>query len=418
MRRLTWLILLLVLFWLISGCGKGKETAAPKERMTPEAKASTTEAAKKPSEMEMEMKGMSMESIQKEGKMEAVAPGTVQISPERQQLIGVKFGTVERRPLEKVIRTVGRVDYDEKRIVTVSPKIGGWIEDLYVDFTGRFVKQGDPLLTLYSPELVSTQEEYLLALRAKKSLAKSPFPEVAGSGDSLAESAKRRLKLWDISDDQIKTLEETGQAKKTLTLYSPFSGFVLEKSAYKGMNVMPGAALYKLADLSVVWLYADIYEYELPFIRLGQEASIQLSYIPGETFRGRAIYIYPSLSPETRTAKVRFEIPNSHERLKPEMYANVEIKVRLGQKLTVPRGAIIDTGIRQLAIIDKGNGYFEPREVKVLRGTENYTGAEEFYEVISGLKAGERVVTSANFLIDSESKLKDAVGGMAGMPGM
>ena len=212
----------------------------------------------------MEMKGLTMESIQKEGKMEAVAPGTVQISPERQQLIGVKIGTVEMKSLEKVIRTVGRVDYDEKRIVTVSPKIGGWIEDLYVDFTGKFVRQGEPLLTIYSPELVSTQEEYLLALQGKEGFSKSPFPEVAGSGDSLAESAKRRLKLWDITDEQIKTLEETGQSKKTLTLYSPFSGFVLEKTAYKGMNVMPGMALFKLADLSVVWLYADIYEYETP----------------------------------------------------------------------------------------------------------------------------------------------------------
>ncbi len=412
MRRLTWLILLLGLPWLISGCGKGKEATAPKEGMKHEVKAATPEATKKPSDMEMEMKGMTMESIQKEGKVQEVAPGTVQITPERQQLIGVKIGAVEMKSLQKVIRTVGRVDYDEKRIVTVSPKIGGWIEDLYVDFTGRFVKQGDPLLTLYSPELVSTQEEYLLALQAKKSLGKSSFPEVVSSGDSLAESAKRRLRLWDISDDQIKALEDTGQSKKTLTLYSPFSGFVLEKSAYKGMNVMPGMALYKLADLSVVWLYADIYEYELPFIRLGQQASIQLSYIPGETFTGKAVYIYPSLNPETRTAKVRFEIPNSHERLKPEMYANVEIKIRLGQKLAVPEGAIIDTGVRQLAIIDKGNGYFEPREVKVGSKVDSY------YEVIKGLKAGERVVTSANFLIDSESKLKEAVGGMAGMPGM
>lgn len=412
MRRLTWLVLLPVLFWLVSGCGKGKETAAPKEGMSHEAKAITTEAAKKPSEMEMEMKGMSMESIQKEGKVQEVAPGTVQISPEKQQLIGVKFGTVEMRPLEKVIRTVGRIDYDEKRIVTVSPKIGGWIEDLYVDFTGRFVKQGEPLLTIYSPELVSTQEEYLIALRAKRDLSKSPFPEVVGSGDSLAESAKRRLKLWDINDDQIKTLEESGQAKKTLTLYSPFSGFVLEKAAYKGMNVMPGVALFKLADLSVVWLYADVYEYELPFVRLGQQASVQLASMPGEAVTGRAVYIYPSLNPETRTAKVRFEIPNPQGKLKPEMYANVEIKVHLGQKLTVPEGAIIDTGLRQLAIIDKGNGYFEPREVKVGSKVDNY------YEVIKGLKAGERVVTSANFLIDSESKLKEAVGGMAGMPGM
>jgi Cu(I)/Ag(I) efflux system membrane fusion protein len=404
MKRLIWFILVLVLPWVISGCGKGKETAIHKEH-----KEEVKQEAKKGGEMETEMKALTMESIQKEGKMQEVAPGTVQISAERQQLIGVKIGTVEMKPLEKVIRTVGRVDYDEKRIVTVSPKIGGWIEDLYVDFTGRLVKEGEPLLTIYSPELVSTQEEYLIALRAKRDLIKSPFPEVAGSGISLAESAKRRLKLWDISDDQIKTLEESGEAKKTLTLYSPFSGFVLEKLAYKGMNVMPGIALFKLADLSVVWLYADIYEYELPFIRLGQQASIQLSYIPGETFTGKAIYIYPSLNPETRTAKVRFEFPNPHGRLKPEMYANVEIKVHLGRKLAVPEGAIIDTGLRQMAIIDKGSGYFEPREVKLGSRVDNY------YEVIQGLKAGEKVVTSANFLIDSESKLKEAVGGMAGM---
>jgi membrane fusion protein, copper/silver efflux system len=404
-KKSIWIVLFLFLPWLIFGCGKGKETTVHKGHQE-EGK----QEAKKADDMEM--KNLSIESIQKEGKMQEVAPGTVQISPEKQQLIGVKFGTVEMRPLEKVIRTVGRVDYDEKRIVTVSPKIGGWIEDLYVDFTGRFVSKGEPLLTIYSPELVSAQEEYLIALRAKKDLAKSSFPEVAGSGNSLAESAKRRLKLWDISEDQIKALEESGQVKKTLTLHSPFSGFVLEKAAYNGMNVMPGIALFKLADLSVVWLYADIYEYELPFIRVGQQASVQLSYIPGEIFTGKAIYIYPSLNPETRTAKVRFEIPNPNGKLKPEMYANVEIKVHLGQKLTVPEGAIIDTGIRQLAIIDKGNGYFEPRDVKVGSKVEGY------YEVIKGLKAGERVVTSANFLIDSESKLKEAVGGMAGMPGM
>jgi Cu(I)/Ag(I) efflux system membrane fusion protein len=405
MKRLSWLILLLLaLPWLISGCGNGKESNVHQGH--------SKEIKQEAKKIDDEMKGLTMESIQKEGKMQEVASGTVQISPERQQLIGVKFGTVEIKPLEKVIRTVGRVDYDEKRLTTISPKIGGWIEDLFVDFTGRFVQQGEPLLTLYSPELVSTQEEYLLALRAKKELVKSPFSEIASSGNSLAESARRRLKLWDITDDQIKALEESGQPKKTVTLYSPFSGIVLEKVAYKGMNVMPGMALFKLADLSIVWLYADIYEYELPFIRLGQQASIQLSYLQGENFTGKAIYIYPSLNPETRTAKVRFEIPNPHGKLKAEMYANVEIKVHLGRKLTVPEGAIIDTGIRQLAIIDKGSGYFEPREVKVGAKVDNY------YEVIKGLKAGERVVTSANFLIDSESKLKEAMGGMAGMPGM
>lgn len=395
MKKWVWLILFLLLPWLTLGCGKETVThPGHQEEVKQEAKKTD----------EMDMKNLTMEAIQKEGKMEEVSSGTVQISPERQQLIGVKFGIVEMKPLEKVIRTVGRVDYDEKRIMTVSPKIGGWIEDLYVDFTGRFVRKGEPLLSIYSPELVSTQEEYLIALRAKKEFGKSPFPEVVGSGNSLADSAKRRLKLWDISDDQIKILEETGHPQKVLTLHSPFSGFVLEKMVYKGMNVMPGMALFKLADLSVVWLIADIYEYELPFIRLGQQATVQLSYLPGETFTGKAIYIYPSLDPSTRTARVRYEFPNPHGKLKPEMYGNVEIKVQLGRRLTVPEGAIIDTGIRQMAIIDKGDGYFEPREVKV--------GAKvaDYYEVISGLKAGERVVTSANFLIDSESKFKEAVG--------
>jgi Cu(I)/Ag(I) efflux system membrane fusion protein len=405
MKKQIGLYLLLIIPWLIAvGCGKDTTThsasgsASGGKEHQPEVKKEAKKAD------DLDIKGLTMESIQKEGKMQEVTPGSVQISPERQQLIGVKIGKVEMRPLEKIIRTVGRVDYDERKVVTVSPKIGGWIEDLYVDFTGRYVKQGEPLLTIYSPELVSTQEEYLIALRAKKDLVKSPFSEVAASGNSLAESARRRLKLWDISDEQIKILEESGQAKKTLTLYSPFSGFVLEKMAYKGMSLMPGIALFKLADLSVVWLYADIYEYELPFIRLGQQATIQLSYLPGETFSGKAIYIYPALDPNTRTAKIRFEFPNPNGKLKPEMYGNVEIKIHLGQRLVVPESAIIDTGLRQMVILDKGNGYFEQREVKVGAKVDDY------YEVVKGLRAGERVVTSANFLIDSESKFKEAVG--------
>jgi membrane fusion protein, copper/silver efflux system len=405
MKRSIALVLFLIVPWLVFGCGKGKETTTHKGN-EPEAQQGSTKTE------DMEMKGLSMESIEKEGKMQEVAAGTIQITPERQQLIGVKIGTVEMRPLEKVIRTVGSVDYDEKRITTVSVKVGGWIEDLYVDFTGRYVRKGEPLLTIYSPELVSTQEEYLMALEAKKYLAKSSFPEVAGTGDSLVESARKRLKLWDVTDEEIKKLEESGQSKRTLTFYAPFSGFVIEKSVFKGMNVMPGTVLYKLGDLSVVWLYADIYEYELPYVRVGQEAAIQLTALPGETFRGKAIYIYPFLDPTTRTARVRFAFPNSHGKLKPEMFANVEIKVPLGKKLAVPEGAVIDTGLRQVAIIDKGAGFFEPREIKVGAKTENY------YEVLSGLKAGERVVTSANFLIDSESQLKEALGGMAGMAGM
>ena len=354
---------------------------------------------------DLDISGLTMESLKKEGKMVEVAPGTVQISPERQQLIGVRIGTVEKRPLQKVIRTNGRVEFDEKRLTTISPKIGGWIEELYVDFTGAPVKKGAPLLTLYSPELVSTQEEYLAALRARQELAASPYPEVAASGNALVESARRRLRLWDISEEQIRELEQTGQVRKSLTLYSPYSGIVLEKMAFKGMRVEPGMALYKLADLSVVWLIADIYEYELPLIRLGQQASINLSYLPGEAFTGKAVFIYPYLDAQTRTARVRFEFANPRGTLKPEMYAGVEITIRLGDKVAVPEGAIIDTGIRKVAIVEKGAGYFEPRDVKL--GTK----AGDYYEVLDGLKVGERVVTSANFLIDSESKLKEAVGG-------
>ena len=360
---------------------------------------------------DLDMESLTMESVKKEGKMVELTPGTVNLSPDRQQLIGVKIGTVEPRRMEKLIRTTGRVDYDEKRLVTISPKIGGWVEDLYVDFTGAYVKKGQPLLTIYSPELVSTQEEYLVALKAKEGFMKSPFPEVASSGNTLAESARRRLKLWDISDDQIKALEQSGQPQKTLTLHSPYEGFLLERMVYRGMNVMPGAALFKLADLSVVWIYADIYEYELPLIRLGQVASVKLAYLPSETFTGKVIYIYPSLDPKSRTAKVRLEFANPKGRLKPEMYADVNLKIDLGEKLAVPEGAVIDTGIRQVAFIDKGSGYFEPREVKLGVKVDNY------YEVIEGLKPGDRVVTSANFLIDSESKFKEAVGGAGGEHG-
>ena len=397
MKRLVWVILLLA---AISVGAVSSRAQHP-----PGHGADSPASVKKADDFD-ELKGLTLESIKQEGKVQEIAPGTVQISPERQQLIGVRFGTVEQRSLQKIIRTVGRIDYDEKRIGIVSPKISGWIEELYVDFTGQFVRKGAPLLTIYSPELVSTQEEYLLALKARQDWSKSPFSEVAESGTRLADSARRRLKLWDISDAQIKALEESREPKKTLTLYSPFTGHVLEKMANKGRFVDAGMSLYKIADLSVVWLIADIYESELPAIRVGQPAAIQMAYYPGETFTGKAIYIYPYLDAQTRTAKVRYEFANPHGKLKPEMFANVEITVRFGDKLAVPEDAVIDTGIRKVVIVDRGSGYFEPREVRL--GVK----AGEVFEVLDGLKAGERVVTSANFLIDSESKLKEAVGGM------
>ena len=302
--------------------------------------------------------------------------------------------------LDKVIRTVGRIEYDEKRIGTVSPKIGGWIEDLYVDFTGRFVRKGEPLLTIYSPELVSTQEEYLLALKAKQDWSKSPFAEVSEGGNFLAESARRRLKLWDISDAQIKALEESREPQKTLTLYSPFTGYVLEKMINKGQFVDAGMAIYKIADLSTIWVIADIYEYELPLIRLGQAARVRLSYLPGKEFATKIDYIYPALSGESRTARVRLVMPNPGGSLMPQMFTNIEITIDLGKRLAVPDAAVIDTGERKIVYVDKGEGNFEPREV--------VTGlrADKMVEVLQGLKEGDRVASTANFLIDSEAQLR------------
>ncbi|MBI4552212.1 MAG: efflux RND transporter periplasmic adaptor subunit [Candidatus Latescibacteria bacterium] len=331
---------------------------------------------------------------------------TVTISPERQQLIGVKTEVVTRQTLDKTLRTVGRVDYDERRLAHIHTKTEGWIQHLHVDYTGQLVQKGQPLLTIYSPELVATQEEYLLALRGRQSLTKSRFTDVAAGSQSLVESARRRLQLWDISDEQIAQLEKAGKPQTMMTLYSPIQGFVVEKMAFEGKKVDGSEDLYLIADLSAVWVYADIYEYELPLIKVGQPASVTLSYEPGKIFTGKVVYIYPALDPMTRTAKVRVEFANPGWTLKPQMYANIEIKTGQGEGLVVPDGAVLDSGTRQIVFVDKGGGRFEPREVKV---GLHLTGA---YEIRAGLQEGERVITSANFLIDSESQLKAAIGQM------
>lgn len=336
-------------------------------------------------------------------------PDAVLLSPIRQQLAGVRTGVVEVRDLETTVRTVGIVDYDERKVARIHTKIEGWIEEIFVDFTGKFVKKGDPLFSVYSPELVATQEEYLLALKAKRYLEGSPVQEVSQSGHSLLDAAKRRLLLWDITEEQIQELEEKGKPKKSLTLYSPIDGIVVKKEAYKGIFVKPEMELYTIADLSTIWVYADIYEYELPLIKVGQEATVSLSYYPGQVFRGKVVYIYPYLKDKTRTIRVRFEFPNTPDwKLKPEMFSNVEVRIKLGKKLAVPEEAVLDSGTRQIVFVAKGDGMFEPREVKL--GTK----VEGYYEVLSGLSKGEKVVTSANFLIDSESRLKAAMGAMPG----
>ncbi len=333
----------------------------------------------------------------------------VRLSPTQRQLIGVTYGTVERRPLTKVIRTVGRVEYDERKLAEVTLKVSGWIQDLYVDSTGQWVKKGQPLFTIYSPDLVTAQEEYLLALYTRERLRNSQVPGALESAESLVRVSRNRLSLWDLTERQIRELEKRGEPKLYQTIYSPVSGFVLEKTAFRGHRVEPGMTLYKIADLSTVWVHADIYEYELPFIRKGQEATVTLAYYPGEKWQGTVDYIYPYLDTQTRTNKVRFVFSNADLKLKPGMYAHVELKIGLGKVLVVSESAVLHSGTRKLVFVDRGQGLLEPREVTLGVQTDGY------FEVIGGLSEGERVVTSGNFLIDSESKLAAAESMMAMM---
>jgi Cu(I)/Ag(I) efflux system membrane fusion protein len=394
----------------LSSCGEQREKVVDLFRWgEKEAKHEVRKADAQAGE-ELDMSKMTVESLKRQGvKMTEIPPDAVFVSPERQQISGVRWGRVEYRNLERVIRTVGRMEFDEKKVSTVNPKIGGWIEELYVDYTGKLVRKGQPLLSIYSPDLVAAQEEVLLALKAKKIISSSPIADVAEGGDRLLQGARRRLLLWDITAQQLETLEQTGEIKKSMVLYSPADGFVMEKMAFKGMSIMPGTALYKIGDLSSIWVIADIYESEMPFIKIGDRAQISLAYFPGETFEGTATYIYPSLDPKTRTAKVRFDLPNPEFKLKPEMWANVELKTSLGRKLVVPEDAVMDSGTMQMVFVDRGQGHFESRHIQVGPKMQGY------YEVLSGVKDGERVVISANFLIDSESQLKGAMSGMGGM---
>lgn len=340
-------------------------------------------------------------------KSEAEEAPTVEIPLDKQQLIGVKTTAAAVRPLRRTIRTVGRVEYDERKFATVNSKFEGWIEKLHVDYTGKYVKKGEPLAEIYSPELLATQQEFLSQLKWSRPGTDAKERSVGGllaQDNALTiEAARQRLRLWDISDEEIKSIEETGKTVRTLTLHSPVDGYVVQKMALQGMRFMPGEKLFDIADLSTVWVISDIYEYELSFVKPGQTARITLSYFPGKEFISSVEYIYPNLAVDTRTAKARFVIPNPGGLLKPQMFTNVEITVDLGGRLAIPEDAIIDTGTRRIVYVDRGEGNFEPREVTVgLRG-------DGFVEVLKGLKPKERVATAANFLIDSEARLKGIV---------
>jgi len=338
--------------------------------------------------------------------MEEEVP-TVEIPLDKQQLIGVKVVEAAVKPMEKVTRTVGRVAYDETRLATVNTKFEGWIERLHVDYTGKYVRKGQPLAELYSPELYATQQEYLNLLKWERESEAKRDDEIGGmlsrDAGSLVEASRQRLKLFDITEAEIKRIEVSGGPVRTLTIFSPVNGYVVEKSALRGMRVMPGEKLFDIADLSSVWVLADIYESELPLVKVGGTAMINMSFFPGKEFRAKIDYVYPTLAGETRTAKVRFTIPNPGLKLKPQMFSDVLIRTPLGKRLVVPEGAVLNTGERQLLYVDRGEGLFEPREVMTGITSEGMT------EITQGLKAGERVAASASFLIDSESRLKGIV---------
>jgi RND family efflux transporter MFP subunit len=338
-----------------------------------------------------------------EKKSAAEPRAEVTIDPQRQQLIGVRTAAVERTSVTPTVRTVALVRYDETRLAEINLKLEGWIRDLYVDFTGEFIKKGQPLFTLYSPELVNTQNEYLLALKTREQVRQSQIADAREYADRIIESTRQRLALWDLPPEEMKVLEETRQPRTAIVFRSPVTGFVIEKAAVQGMHVMPGETLYRIADLSTVWIEADIYEQEMRFLRVGRPATVTLDAYPGEQFRGRAIYIYPFVEEKTRTVRVRFELPNPRGRLKPGMYANVELQGPAGEGLTVPTNAVLDSGTQQIVFVAQGDGYFIPRNVKTGRRLA------ERIEILEGLKEGEQIATGATFFLDSESQLRAAL---------
>lgn len=335
---------------------------------------------------------------------EAASAGSIRIDPVTEQNMGIRVDTVVRGPLSKTVRTVGFVDYDETTMTTVTTKVDGWVEKLYVDQTGAQVHAGDPLFELYSPALFSAQEEYLATLRNVQKADVPGVPRSRIDSTSLVRDARTRLEFFDISRDQIAELERTRKVKKTLTIRAAFTGVVIHKNVVEGQRITAGMDVFRIADLSTVWVIAKAYEYDLPFVRLGQDAFMTLSYVPGKTFRGRVTYVYPYLEAKTREIPVRMEFHNPGYELKPGMYATVTLTGDLARDaVLVPDVAVINTGLRSVAFVVSEPGRFEPREVQIGVRAEN-----NFLQVLSGLVPGETVVVSGQFLLDSESRLREA----------
>jgi RND family efflux transporter MFP subunit len=316
--------------------------------------------------------------------------------------IGVTFAVVEHRSLPVSVRAVGTVVYDETRLATVNPKINGWVERLYVDFTGSPVTEGEPLLDIYSPQLVTAQEELVLAARL---VAEAGPGRATQNAVQLLESARRRLAYWDIPEDQIRRIEEAGEPTKTLTLRAPASGIVVEKNVVQGDQIMPGMTVYRIADLSRVWVEADVFEKDLALVSQGQPASVSFEAFPGRVFSGAVTYVYPTVSMQSRTARIRIELPNPRLDLKPGMYADITLDVPASEMTAVvPRSSVIDTGERTIVFVRASSGALVPRAVTVGRASGRLT------QILGGLEPGEQVVSSAAFLVDAESNLGTMTG--------
>jgi len=332
----------------------------------------------------------------------------VKISVEKVQKLGVRTEAAALRELTRSIRAVSTVQADERRLHTVAPRFEGWIERLYVNTTGQAVRKGDALMDVYSPELITAQQEYLISWKGVQSVMEGG-PEIRASMQRLVDSALQRLRNWDISEAELLQLQKEGKARQYVTLRSAVSGVVLEKPSIQGKRFMPGEVLYQIADLSSVWVLADVFEQDLGMVHQGQPAAVRVDAYPDKVFNGKITFIYPTVTPETRTAKVRVELSNVQALLKPAMYARVEFASshNKGKVLAVPDSAVLDSGTRQVVLVELGAGRFEPRVVKLgMRG-------DGYVEVLEGVKAGEAVVVSANFLIDAESNLKAALGGFS-----
>jgi len=333
------------------------------------------------------------------------ASNQVKISADKVQKLGVRFEAAQLRSLDRVIRAAGRVEPDERRVVMISPKFEGYVERLHVNVTGQPVVKGQPLFEVYSPELVSVQREYAIAVQGAASLKGADSPAQLGMG-RLVESSLLRLKNWDISEEQIKALMASGNTQRTMTFRSPVGGIVTEKKAVQGMRFIPGEALYQVSDLSAVWVVADVFEQDLALVKPGARAQITVSAYPDKVFDGKVTYIYPTLKAETRSVPVRVELANPGGLLKPGMFAQMVLQVSGKDRVvTVPVSAVIDSGTRQVVLIQLKEGRFEPREVKLGARTDSHV------QVLEGVKEGEQVVVSANFLIDAESNLQAAMGG-------